>query len=118
MKRFFSLAALLVSFALAAPMALAQSFAWEYSPKTKQFSPFVVPVPAQTFTEVPIFGSIDYAPLIGVESRSGRIMIGGLLSKHGKLAKQADWLIGTTFRIVQGNTPAFGGIVLGVTLRL
>lgn len=99
-------------------MAGAQTFAWEYSIKGKNWSPIVAPLKPFTLTEVPLLKTIEIGPMFGTEAGTARPMLGFLAYKTGKLARQVDWVLGGTFRVVQNRPPSFGGIVIGATIRL
>ena len=116
--KFLAVAMLLVlTIALAVAQSPKATFAWEYNFKAKAWSPIVAPV-SHTFTEVPILKTVDASLLFGAESGSNRPMIGFMLSRSGKLAREADWVLGATFRVAQQRPPTFGGVVIGATLRL
>lgn len=108
---------ILLALCLMPSMALAQiNVAWEYSFKSKQWSP-LVSHPITTLREVPILGTLDVSGLVGLQGGSGNVTTGFMLSRSYKAADNVDILLGFTARVVQSRPPQFGGVVIGITYK-
>ncbi len=99
---------------LAATMSLAQTtLAWEYNTKARDWTP-VIATKLRTLEQVPLLRTLDFSGVLAVQSGTGAPSMGFMASKSFTLAKGVDGLLGVTFRYVQGQTPKFGGLVVGV----
>lgn len=91
------------------------SFAWEYSLKSKQWSPLASYRVGQ-LTGVPLLKTLDISAIGGVAGGSNGVpFVGGMLSKSFQIANEASLLLGLTGRITQSRPPQIGGIVFGLS---
>ena len=117
MNKLYKIVTCLIALFILAVVSFAQSVAYEYNFKSKEWTP-IASYKIKTFEGVALIKSFDVSALIGVQSRSNATTAGLMFSKSFYMSKDIDFVVGFTGRVVQSGVPKFGGVVFGVAWRL